>query len=89
MWNPISSEADQVYFASLETAEIKSYASDKKVNFKSIIDLELEIFLSGTLNVERRTRYNAWDLLGDVGGFHDGLFLLMSAIVTTYAGMAF
>ena len=30
-----------------------------------------------------------WDLLGDVGGFHDGLFLLCSFFVTAYASMSF
>ena len=39
--------------------------------------------------IEQRTRYTIWDLLGDVGGFHDGLFLLGSAIVSIIARLSF
>ena len=51
----------------------------------SVINLEVSLSLNGWLKVEQRTRYNMWDLLGDVGGFHDGLFLLGFMFVTTYA----
>ena len=30
------------------------------------------------MSIEARTKYNIWDLLGDVGGFNDGLFLVVS-----------
>ena len=39
--------------------------------------------------MEQRKRYNIWDLLGDVGGFNDGLFLLGSLLVSTYARLHF
>ena len=40
--------------------------------------------LSGWTRIEQRTRYNIWDLLGDVGGFNDAVFLLVSFFMTTF-----
>ena len=34
-------------------------------------------------------RYNFWDLLGDVGGFHDGLYLLLSLFMASYSSYNF
>ena len=39
--------------------------------------------------VQTRTRYNFWDLLGDVGGFHDGLVLVASLFMSFIAQLAF
>ena len=36
-----------------------------------------------------RKRYNIWDLLGDVGGFHDGLILVFSLFMSSYSALAF
>ena len=40
--------------------------------------IEISAFIAGELYIESRMRYNFWDLLGDVGGFHDGLVLVAS-----------
>ena len=32
--------------------------------------------LANDIVIEKRTRYSIWDLLGDVGGFNDGLILV-------------
>ena len=43
------------------------------------------IEISFTINKDKnnftRTRYNFWQALGDIGGFHDGLYLLMNMIM--------
>ena len=36
-----------------------------------------------------RQRYNIWDLLGDVGGFHDGLMIVFSLFMGSYSALAF
>ena len=36
-----------------------------------------------------RVRYNAWDLLGDVGGFNDGLVLVTSLIFSSVSAFSF
>ena len=32
--------------------------------------------LSDDIVIEKRVRYSVWDLLGDVGGFNDGLIFV-------------
>ena len=39
--------------------------------------------------IQNRTRYNFWDLLGDIGGFNDGLFLLCSIFMSSYSALAY
>ena len=50
---------------------------------------EIDIVLDKTISVSSRTRYSCWDLLGDVGGFNDGLILLCSFIVSPYVAYTF
>ena len=45
--------------------------------------------MNGYLQIESRVRYNFWNLLGDVGGFNDGLFLLCQLFVLPISAMAF
>ena len=47
------------------------------------------MFLTGELAIEVRTRYNFWDLLGDVGGLHDGLTALTGLFMGFIAKEAF
>ena len=39
--------------------------------------------------IEARTKYNIWDLLGDVGGFNDGLFLVVSLFMAPLSQLSF
>ena len=41
------------------------------------------------LLIESRSLYTYWDLLGDVGGFNDGCFLLSSILMSFYSSVAF
>lgn len=45
--------------------------------------------MDGYYQIESRVRYNFWNLLGDVGGFNDGLFLLCELFVLPISAMAF
>ena len=45
--------------------------------------------LSGYLNVQSRTLYNMWDLLGDIGGFYDGLLVVASMTFGFYSAFQF
>ena len=45
--------------------------------------------LNGLTEISKRTRYNFWNLLGDVGGFNDGLFLVCEIFMATYAALSF
>ena len=41
-----------------------------------VIDFEVAVHLGKNIEIIERTRYNFWDILGDVGGFNDGLYLV-------------
>ena len=38
---------------------------------------------------EKRVRYSLWSVLGDVGGFHDGLVLLIRIMIAPFAAYNF
>jgi len=39
--------------------------------------------------VQQRVRYSLWQALGDVGGFHDGLSLLVGILMSPLATLLF
>ena len=45
--------------------------------------------LSDEIVIEQRTRYTIWDLLGDVGGFNDGLMFVCQILTSAYATVSF
>ena len=45
--------------------------------------------LGSNIKIIERIRYNVWDLLGDVGGFNDGLHLVGSFLLSSYAAFSF
>lgn len=57
------------------------------------IDADLKGFLSFTISNEKvqtqRTRYGFWQLISDVGGFHDGLKLLVNIFFTPLFSLSF
>lgn len=55
----------------------------------SVINLQATIELSVLTEIQQRVRYNFWDLLGDVGGFNDGLILLFSIFMGTYSAFSY
>lgn len=73
--NPLEGEDSnyyqQYYYISPENqsafaVDVFPLRDDKSGPFK----LQVSVLLSGAYAIESRTRYNVWDLLGDVGGFH-------------------
>ena len=49
----------------------------------------LEIKLDDKIKSLSRVRYNIWDLLADVGGFNDGLVLILSIFMSIYSQFAY
>ena len=45
--------------------------------------------LGDKIHTEKRVRYSVWNLISDVGGFSDGLYLVCSIFMSTYSAMAF
>ena len=50
---------------------------------------EQNFFIDNKVKVEKRIRYNFWMALGDVGGLHDGLYIILSVIIMPIAATLF
>ena len=53
------------------------------------LQLSVEVLLSNDMLIMERKRYNYWDALGDIGGFNDGLVLLLRIFMARYSSMMF
>lgn len=53
------------------------------------MNFHVTVGMDDKINLMTRTRYNVWDLLGDVGGFSGGLFLFCSVFMSTYTAVVF
>ena len=45
--------------------------------------------IDGNLNIVQRSRYKIWDLLADVGGFNDGLYMIFQLFMSSYSALSF
>ena len=56
---------------------------DSETNYFRTFALELDY------QEQKRVRQNYWDALADVGGFHDGLFLIMNSLLAPFVAHRF
>ena len=49
----------------------------------------MKIMLQHDEKVVRRQVYTLLDMLGDIGGLHDGIFFIVSFFITIYNGSKF
>lgn len=61
----------------------KDYREEEKGPGISLVWHSIEI--DTDLQVQKRVRYTFWQLLGDAGGFHDGLCLLIGFFVNPFS----
>ena len=54
-----------------------------------MMGFEARFSLTGFLQVQARTRFSIWDLIGNVGGFNDGVFLFCSFFMGSFASNSF
>ena len=55
----------------------------------SDLHFSIEIELGNRIHTEKRERYSIWNLISDVGGFNDGIYLVLSLFMTAYSALAF
>ena len=84
IWNPFDNLTDlkkyiQVSFTNHQIYKIKGEKALYRDEFE--IDNEMQI--------QKRIRYSFWMALGDIGGFHDGLFLMLSFFMGPFASTLF
>ena len=65
-------------FSPFKSSEEISYLTltETDINEETGTGKVFRFALSNDIVTEKRTRYSIWDLLGDVGGFNDGLILV-------------
>ena len=49
----------------------------------------MEMELGNRIHTEKRVRYSIWNLISDVGGFSDGIYLILKIFMTAYSSIAF
>ena len=64
------------YITTQKTDFITIEGDESRPNDK--FEISFDFYFAQNMFIEARTKYNIWDLLGDVGGFNDGLFLVVS-----------
>ena len=78
LWNPFEDVSKSIDFADVAEITFKQITNSEKTEIvDSPISLRVEIQISNDMLVMERKRYNMWDALGDIGGFHDGLVLFI------------
>ena len=95
--SPFPTEETVSYYLTVNEFETKYEAIKTRTKSGASIISEIpgafkfsiEVNLSSRLFVEDRRRYSFWDLLGDVGGFHDGLYIMCSLVMGSYSALAF
>ena len=62
---------------------------DPMVKKEPGFSVNVQLQLSNDMEVAERKRYSWWQLLGDIGGFHDGLVLLIKFFMASYSAAMF
>ena len=86
----MASQTETTYFISADDPDTFDFTSepippDRHEKFS----LKVTASLTGKITLDSRTRYNCWNLLADVGGFHDGMLLVGSLFMSLYASLSF
>ena len=100
LFNPFPSSAGQFFFLDTDITSLSEHNSvwlETDEEYKKVVasgeikvlDFSLTVKLGTMIQILERTRYNFWDLLGDVGGFNDGLHLVGSLLMSSYAAFSF
>ena len=90
--SPFESENAERNYLFFETTDPVSETYDigeAQVEKGKFFSMSMFLYLKGVLNVQARARYNMWDLLGDIGGFYDGLIIVASILFGAYGSFAF
>lgn len=82
--------SDDIYSPFKSTANLSyltmSFAKKLKTFDRSSV---LKLQLKNEIVIEKRARYSTWDLLGDVGGFNDGLMLVCHLLTSAFSAASF
>ena len=77
--NPLETETDAVDYFQISSTK----STFEEGNYSHVFELDNQV------QMQSRTRYSFWQALGDIGGFHDGLLLLLRYLVAPIAATLF
>ena len=81
--DPFGTATDQQSFLNVE----EFYQSDFKQKDDGIVHTIFR--LHGKNMIQQRIRYGVWQTLGDVGGFYDGIGLMIGSVISQFAASKF
>lgn len=89
-YNELTLEDDNIglYSTESETTHYFSYSSLGEGNWHfwaPEYDFEFQILMSQNKKVEKRKAYTLFTLLSDIGGFNDGLYMMISIPLSFYS----
>ena len=82
LWDPFEPETEEFEFLTVNN-NYRIAEQAEKLLFKLYFEIEPEVQMMS------RKRYNFWELLSDVGGFFEGVKLLLSFFLTTISAIYF
>ena len=90
LYNPFVSETDTVTFLTPVKTEQQLFIPKLKQEQKqSQPIIGYKIMLAKEMVIMERVRYQVWDLLGDIGGFYDGIILALFLFMGPYSAKSF
>ena len=79
VFNPFSQQTDSLDFYQVHDSLVSTDSTDYEHVFE----------LDNKMQVSSRVRYSLWQALGDIGGFHDGLFMVVRFLIAPIAATFF
>ena len=86
IWDPLESPTDEHDYIQVSETVPRVFKLPKDMVGTSF---EHMFIIDNNVQVEKRIRYNFWTALADVGGFHDGLVLILGLFMSPFAAMMF
>ena len=88
-FSPFPSSTQKDYLTMPDPDRILAKNLDQSYESWPDFNFSINIELGNRIYTEKRVRYSIWNLISDVGGFSDGIYLVLRIFMTTYSGMAF
>ena len=83
IYSPFGLRSDVIQYLAIDSVELDDHEFVWQTGYYR------NFLLSVDYQEHKRVRYNFWDALGDVGGFHDGLVLLIRILLGPFAAHRF
>lgn len=98
--SPFPSEENEFYYftmqGSIDSVNSESFSEEfenelrtGKQELRKAVSFVIHVQMANELSTEQRIRYTCWDLLGDVGGFNDGLIFIFQGVMGAYSALLF